>query len=70
MPHPHTFSGIAMVIWIVWVLPGGARVETAEAGNVVTTAQALARVGARALPSEPKLSVNRPDIGELELYLL
>jgi hypothetical protein len=61
MPHVHTLAsalaGAAMAIWIGWILlTGGAQVESPEAYGV-TTAQAIAKTGARAIPSDPKLTV-------------
>ena len=61
MPHVHTLAsalaGAVIASWIGWILlTGGAQVESAEACGV-TTAQAIAKAGARAIPSDPKLLV-------------
>jgi hypothetical protein len=62
MPTLHTLASAlaaaAMAVWIGWiVIADGGQVQSAEVGNVVTTAQAIARAGATVIPSERALAV-------------
>jgi hypothetical protein len=61
MPHVHTvvstLAGAGLAVWIGWVLlTGGAQVDGAEAYGL-TTGQAIARAGAKMIPSDPRLNI-------------
>lgn len=60
MTYPRILvSGLAAVaIAVGWMLlTAGAKIESAEAQSGATTEATLARTGAKAIPTEPKLAV-------------
>jgi len=55
---PSFLAAIASAVLIGWMLlTAGASIDSAEAQDGATTEATLARTGAKATPTEPKLSV-------------